>query len=63
MTDRHNCYRKLRESVGTKEYVSKLLGVNIKTLWRRENKKCRITEEMALALAMLKSNHEKKTSN
>ena len=61
MTPRHTFYRKLRESVGSRKYVSKLLGVNLKTLWRRENNKCRITEEMTLALLMLKSNHEKKT--
>ena len=60
MITRQAIYKRLRESVGTREYVARLLGVNVKTLWRRENNKCRITEEMVLALVMLKSNHEKK---
>jgi len=52
-------YTGLRSQIGSRAYVSKLLGINNATLWRREIGAHKITEEMVLALMMLKSNHRK----
>ena len=52
-------YRKLRESIGTRREAAALLGVNYKTLERRELGRNRITDEMVAALEFFKSKEKK----
>lgn len=58
MISRSKFYSGLRQDVGNRMYVARLLHVCPSTLWRREFGRVPITEEMILALAMLKSNHD-----
>lgn len=60
MKPRAQFYLDIRRQIGGREYVAKLLKVNWTTLWRRETRQVPITEEMMLALMMLKSNHKDK---
>lgn len=48
-------YRRLRESVGSREEVARLLGLNVRTLRRRESGENRINDEMVAALEFVKS--------
>ena len=50
MKPRHSFYKSLREKIGTRHEVSKLLGVHIRTLERRENGQIKINDEMVAAL-------------
>lgn len=58
---RHKLYEQTRKLIGEREYVAHLLGIHVKTLYRRETNRTPINDEMMLALMMLKSNHQGKT--
>ena len=49
-TARHRFYKNLREKIGTRDEVSKLLGIHKRTLERREGGQIKITDEMVSAL-------------
>ena len=50
MIARHHFYKHLREKIGTRSYVCKLLKIRFSTMWRREVGKTPITDEMIAAL-------------
>ena len=53
MKPRHRFYQSLRAKIGTRKEVSKLLGVHVRTIERREKGEIKISDEMVLALEML----------
>jgi DNA-binding XRE family transcriptional regulator len=46
-------YRELREDIGSQNLVAKLLGVDKRTIQRRENGELKITREAELAILCL----------
>ena|ERR1700722_9241241 len=58
MKPSHRFYKSLREKIGTRQEVSKLLGVHLRTLERRENGEVEITDEMVAALKWILNNPE-----
>ena len=52
-------YKKLRQSVGSRREVSKLLGIHVRTLARRETGTIKINDEMVAALEFFKTKGQK----
>jgi hypothetical protein len=50
MKPRHKLYKSLREKIGARKEVSKLLGIHVRTLERREDGQIKISDEMVAAL-------------
>lgn len=51
-------YQSIRESIGTREKVAKLLGVDRSTIRRRESGKIVLTEEAGIALTVTAARHQ-----
>ena len=59
MKSRNEFYGQERRKIGSRIEVARLLGINPRTLERRETGKYRITEEMLAALEFFKSKEKK----